>query len=247
MKLHTRPSTVEWLRNHVEETERKPDRSYKGQHEPDIRHQAFRMTGQERRSSINLAPGQAKYTDRNPLVQFANRRFFETTSSLVRSLDVRSTLDAGCGEGVMLHHIARDHGLSSLGLDLDRLRLLLARERLPASLLTAGNVQSMPFQESAFDLVLMLEVLEHVGNPTLALDEAYRITRRYFIGSVPNEPWWRVGNMLRLKYLRQWGNTPEHINHWRSPAFQSFVRTRFAILEVRHPFLWTFVLAEKRH
>jgi hypothetical protein len=63
--------------------------------------------------------------------------------------------------------------------------------------------------------------------------------------SVPHEPWWRLGNMARLKYLRQWGNTPGHINHWSRGGFRQQVGKYFRVLRVTNPFLWTFVLAEK--
>jgi len=194
-------------------------------------------------SSANLSPTQEKYSDQSPLVQFANRRFFQAIHDMLGRIEIRSMLDAGCGEGEI---ISRLDATSIVGIDLDITRAQLARSRSPFAMLATSDVHSLPFPTESFDLVLMLEVLEHVGNPPVALEEAARVSSSYLLASVPNEPWWRIGNMLRFKYLRGFGNTPEHIHHWSSRGFRRFILGSFKILEIRQPFLWTFILAEKR-
>lgn len=201
---------------------------------------------QTRTSSPNLACFQAKYRYRNPLLRFANRRFLETIEALLEDIQFENLLDIGCGEGIVLDRIRRRFPCATMGLDLDPFRVGTATETLGRTDLLIGDCQSLPFRNEAFDLVLMLELLEHVGQPQLALEEALRVTRRYLLASVPREPWWRLGNMARLKYLRNWGNTPEHINHWTLPDFKDLISKTFVISEVRTPMLWTFVLAEKR-
>lgn len=197
-------------------------------------------------SSENLASIQTKYTDRSPLVRFANRRFHATISSLVSKVPFDSALDAGCGEGVVLAELNAGSTAPFMGMDLDGQRLREARNRLGAYPLLQGDLHNLPLETGSFDLVLCLEVLEHVGDPITAVAELQRVTRRYLLASVPNEPWWRIGNMLRLKYLKDWGNTPEHINHWSVTGFIDLLGPRFEVLEIRTPVLWTFVLAEKK-
>jgi hypothetical protein len=92
----------------------------------------------------------------------------------------------------------------------------------------------------------MLEVLEHVERPDQALHEAHRVTTRYLLASVPHEPWWRLGNLARLKYVRDFGNTPEHIHHWSVHGFRSLIGSRFTLVKLRLPFLWQAVLAERK-
>ncbi|MCZ6529054.1 MAG: class I SAM-dependent methyltransferase [Chloroflexi bacterium] len=201
----------------------------------------------DRESSKNLAEYQGKYRDRSLILRYANRRFFQTIDSLVGTLPHSSLLDAGCGEGLILKRLATNGDASYTGVDLDPARVALAHENSVSKLLLVGNVEHLPLADDAFDLVLLLEVFEHVGDPAQALREVHRVTRRYLLASVPNEPWWRIGNMARLKYLRQWGNTPEHINHWSVRGFGRFLSDRFSIKEVRTPLLWTFIVGEKRH
>ena len=153
-----------------------------------------------------------------------------------------SILDAGCGEGVILSSLRRP---THYGMDIDFARVYEAKSVVGGGRLAAGDVHRFPFPAESFDLVLMMEVFEHLGDPQAALVEMARVSRRYLLASVPNEPWWRFGNMLRLKYLKDFGNTPEHLNHWTSRDFPRFLSDSFNVLEIRRPFLWTFVLAEK--
>ena len=195
-----------------------------------------------RPSAVNLGPTQAKYSDRNPLVRFANHRFFRALAKLLSQVSVHSVLDAGCGEGLVLGRLQSPR---VVGIDLDRQRIILAKSSQPDSALAVANVQRLPFARASFDLVIMLEVFEHVGNPETALMEVARVSRKYLLASVPNEPWWRIGNIIRFKYLRDLGNTPEHINHWSVRGFTRFLSQSFTVIELKRPFLWTFALAMK--
>jgi 2-polyprenyl-3-methyl-5-hydroxy-6-metoxy-1,4-benzoquinol methylase len=199
-----------------------------------------------RSSSPNLASIQTKFTDRSLLARFANRRFLETIRASVGGLEASSILDAGCGEGVVLELVTATTAIQPFGIDLDPERIQVAHGTRGIDRLAVADLQRLPFGDDTFDLVLLLEVLEHVGHPEFALDEIWRVTRRYLLASVPNEPWWSLGNMARLKYLSAWGNTPEHINHWSARGFKFFLASHFDVLELNTPVLWTFVLAEKR-
>ncbi len=200
---------------------------------------------QERKSSENLALPQMKYHDRNPIVRYANQRFLSTIASFLRSIQFDSLLDAGCGEGVVLASIRNEVQARCYGLDLDYDRVHFAGKEMTSNNFVNGDAQRLPFSDSSFDLVLLLEVLEHVGHPERVLEEVHRVSGKYILLSVPNEPWWRVGNILRMKYMREFGNTPEHINHWTVSGIKSLLSDRFQILSMRLPMLWTFILAEK--
>lgn len=200
---------------------------------------------ERRASSPNLAPFQAKYRDRSRLVQYANRQFLRTVESLVARARPDTILDAGCGEGVTLQSLRPRFTFRGVGLDLDPARLQMAAAGIAAPRLVCGNGEDLPFPEAAFEMVMVLEVLEHVGRPERALREAHRVSSRFLLASVPNEPWWHIGNLLRLKYVRHLGNTPEHINHWTLPGFMRFVGRQFRLIKVATPVLWTVVLAEK--
>jgi SAM-dependent methyltransferase len=205
------------------------------------------MSPQDRQSSPNRDLVQEKYLPNAGLLyRISVARFFKTLSSLLAKTSGDLVLDAGCGEGyVYLNYLVGTFN-RVYGADLDYRRLRYSIDQHPRLKVINGNIQNIPFAANTFDLVVCLEVLEHVGNPEQALAELHRVTKRYTILSVPNEPLWRIGNMLRGAYWRQWGNTPEHINHWSVWGFKRFVLQHFRIVAVANPVTWTFILAEKK-
>jgi ubiquinone/menaquinone biosynthesis C-methylase UbiE len=160
-------------------------------------------------------------------------------------LEAESVFDAGCGEAHIMSQFLKPKFKEIYGADLDIESINFVKKTEPSFAVFASNIQDIPFADNSFDLVLCLEVLEHVGDPQRALAEIHRVTRRYALLSVPNEPFWRIGNMARGAYLEDWGNTPEHINHWSVWGFRHFVEQHFSIVEIATPMLWSMVLAEK--
>jgi ubiquinone/menaquinone biosynthesis C-methylase UbiE len=190
---------------------------------------------------------QLKYTSNNRLVQYLNRVYLQNITRLVRRAQPARLLDVGCGEGVVLRHLDRHlQGVTAIGLDVDGTGLRVAQSQNSVSLVQ-GSVYALPFASGSFDLVLCCEVLEHVERPGDALAELARVSGNRVLLSVPHEPIWCMSNMARGKYLRHFGNTTGHIQHWTRWAFLRFVRTRLDIAEVRTwlPF-WSMLLARKR-
>ncbi|MBP2364741.1 class I SAM-dependent methyltransferase [Pseudonocardia parietis] len=83
-------------------------------------------------------------------------------------------LDVGCGAGHLLARAAAD-GLEVSGVDVAREALAAAGRLVPHAVLQTGDAQALPFGDDAFDLVTMVQVLEHLTDPVLALREAGRV------------------------------------------------------------------------
>jgi len=191
---------------------------------------------------------QTKYTSNNRLVQFLNRVYLRNITALVHRAAPRRLLDVGCGEGVVLRHLDRHlKGVTVVGLDVDGTGLRVAQSQNSVSLVQS-SVYALPFAQGSFDLVLCCEVLEHVDDPDAALAELARVSSHRVLLSVPNEPIWRLSNMARGKYLRHFGNTTGHIQHWTRWGFLRQVRAHLDVLEVRTwlPF-WSMLLARRRN
>jgi SAM-dependent methyltransferase len=80
-------------------------------------------------------------------------------------------LDAGCGSGRNMVELAR-YG-SVTGIELSETSVALARER-GAGEVVAGSVLEMPFPDQSFDLVVSLDVIEHLEDDLSALRELRR-------------------------------------------------------------------------
>jgi ubiquinone/menaquinone biosynthesis C-methylase UbiE len=94
-------------------------------------------------------------------------------------------LDIGCGTGVVTRAVAhrvRPNG-QVVGLDPSPLMLSIARELAEGEALLApvefcvGSVQSLPFAEATFDVVLAITALSHATDGEQALPELIRVAR----------------------------------------------------------------------
>lgn len=85
-------------------------------------------------------------------------------------------LDAGCGTGGMLAHLAR-YG-EVVGLDFSDHAIGFARQRADAPLVQ-GSILSLPFATASFDLVTEFEVVNHwsVTDDQAAFDELARVLK----------------------------------------------------------------------
>ncbi len=189
----------------------------------------------------------SKHTNNNPIQQFLINRFYKKIFSLLKPLKVDTILDAGCGEGFTLVKIQRAKiGKRAQGIDNSATAIKLAKKHYPNLLIEKGSIYELPYKDSSFDLVVSTEVLEHLEDPEKALSEIKRVASKYVLLSVPNEPIFTIANFLRGKYLKSFGNHPEHINHWSKREFRNFVRkSGLRVSTVKSPFPWTIVLARK--
>ena len=92
-------------------------------------------------------------------------------------------------------------------------------------------------------------MLEHLEDPAAALAELQRVAGYAVLLTVPDEPWFCMGNLLVCKHVRRFGNPPGHINHWTYRKFLSYVRSHILCgggdLEHGKSFPWSVVLIRK--
>jgi SAM-dependent methyltransferase len=187
---------------------------------------------------------QAKYRSRNPLVRYLVERFLAEVGRLVAERAPARALEVGCGEGLVLEYLRRRHqGVRVDGLEPDMGALRAARLRNPGARLIHGDAHDLGVASGAYDLVLCLEVLEHLNDPGRALAEIRRVARRGCILSVPHEPFFRLGNLLRGKNLRRLGDPPDHVQHWTRRRFEALCDEHVRIDRTVLAFPWIIVAA----
>ncbi len=121
-----------------------------------------------------------------------------------------------------------------------------AKEMNPDVAIFQESVYDLKYENDSVDLVFLLEVLEHLDYPEKALQEIKRVSKKYLILGVPREPLWCFLNMCRLKYLRDFGNTPGHLNHWSKKKIIKLVEKEYGkVIAVESPIPWTILLAIK--
>ncbi len=187
-----------------------------------------------------------KYGARNPLVKRMMDGFFGALDASLPATPPTAVLEVGVGEGEVAERLrARWPEVPIAGIDLPD-HELAAHWIGKAHSGAFADICRLPFPDDAFDLVLAIEVLEHVPDPVGALAELDRVCRRDLVLSVPRERIWCAANLARGKYVKELGNTPGHVNHWSKRGFQELVGTTFTVRQVRSPFPWTMVAAAVR-
>jgi len=215
-----------------------------------------------------------KYESKNPVRRFLLGRFIKKIGKMVAEIKPEVVLDAGCGEGMVISFLDKEiwregkrkkvgklewkekeervvenrklggKNIDFYGIDMSERAIEEARKRLPHANMQTGSVYVLPYADNFFDLTICSEVLEHLDEPEKALLELKRVSKKYVLLSVPNEPWFRISSFMSGKYLKSLGNHPEHVQNWTAGQFVKMVEKHFRVLRVETSFPWTIVLCE---
>lgn len=134
--------------------------------------------------------------------------FAGRTWSLLNMLDrivprdgQQRVLDIGCGAGNMFHHLGRYGAVT--GVDNNPRPLVVARER-GYDVREAGG-EALPLEDDTFDLVALLDTVEHCKDDQAVLREAYRVTAPggTLVVTVPAFMWlWSHNDVLNAHQRR---------------------------------------------
>jgi ubiquinone/menaquinone biosynthesis C-methylase UbiE len=184
-----------------------------------------------------------KYNTRNPLSRYLVRNYFNHLKEALTWIQYGNILEVGSGEGVLLANLQKQlHDKQVFAIDIDRDHIKMAYENYPFANFNVADAHDLPFPTTSFDLVICCETLEHLKDPQRAIKEIQRVTKKYCILTVPNEPVWRLLNLVRGSYIRDFGNTPSHINHWGKNSFMKLISQHFEILGQIRFFPWIGIL-----
>lgn len=199
------------------------------------------------RKSLAKSTNFEKHTTKNPIGKLFLNNFLKTVVKTIRPLNIDSVLDVGCGEGFTLHRLSKEKiGKEFEGLEYDEKAIELGKKLYPRLKITKGDIYDLPYKSNSFDLVVCTEVLEHLENPKKAYRELVRVSKKYVLLSVPNEPFFTIQRIARLQNVLHLGAHPEHIQHWTIPAFTKFVKVRgVKLVSRRFPIPWTMTLLKK--
>ena len=102
---------------------------------------------------------------------------------LTKYLDIKSistALDVGSGTSFSSYYFPKPINLTSLDFSLRNLKLNPMKNKIQASAF------KLPFSNNSFDLVYGWDFLHHLDNPTNAVFEMARVTKKYIVLFEPN-------------------------------------------------------------
>lgn len=173
------------------------------------------------------------------------QNFLNTLIHFILKLEIKTQcLEVGSGEG-QISSLLHKLGYHIYGIDNDDERINFSKKNNPSIEFIKDDIFKHKRLKKV-DLVLCLEVLEHIKEYELAIDRIHKFTDKYAIISVPNEPIWRILNFARGKYIFSLGNTPGHLNNWTPKEISKKVKRKFNIIDIKTPLPWTMLLCEKK-
>ena len=92
-------------------------------------------------------------------------------------------LDVGCNTGYIVDFLPP--GCLAFGVDVSEELVKSARGRLVEA--RGAPAEELPYPNQSMDVVLLGEILEHVHDPVVVLEEAARVASRIVAGSTPHE------------------------------------------------------------
>lgn len=188
-----------------------------------------------------------KHASQHPMRRWMINNFYKVMIEELAGLEITTILDAGCGEGFTLDRLIQHKiGKDLVGIDNSVAAINLGKKLFPHLDLKIGDIYNLLFKENSKDLVICAEVLEHLENPRRALGELLRVSKKYLVLSVPNEPFFSLKNLIIGRNITRFGSSKGHINWWTNFAFKKFVKQeRVRIIKNSHPFPFILLLLEK--
>jgi ubiquinone/menaquinone biosynthesis C-methylase UbiE len=110
----------------------------------------------------------------------------------------RSVLEIGSGDGSVVEAMQSNYGWHVQGIDISLSGVQIAKSRGLEVQVFDGD--HLPFEDRAFDVIVMTHVVEHLDNPRVLLREAYRCATYVFV-EVPLERTWRTKKNYRWTSL----------------------------------------------
>lgn len=176
------------------------------------------MNGQKAGNQPENRVGEV-YTTKNLLIKWLANRFFDKVYRILKKINSSSIngLEVGCGKGYLLSRLYEKGAVGRIAaIEIDAKWIKYAKKYHPVCSYFMSDVYKLNFKANSFDYIIATEILEHLTDPVAAIKEIRRVSKinANIIISVPFEPFFHWGNLLRGKYLRRLGRTPEHLNFW---------------------------------
>jgi len=179
----------------------------------------------------------------NPIKKFLIGLFFKRIYREIGKSKSQKIIDLGCGEGFLESYLKdKKTDLKIIGVDINPDAIGYAQENNPQSEFLVGDIFNLKMKGD-FDLVVMLEVLEHLSQPEKAVKTASLLSKKLLI-SVPWEPWFSWLYLLIGLNIKRRGKHPEHCQFFNPQSLKRLLESYFKKVEVNYNWPWLVAVAQ---
>jgi len=139
-------------------------------------------------------------------------------------------LDIGCGAGNQLLSLSK-LGFDLSGVDASPFMVEIAKGRLGNRCeLKTGHAEDLPFSDNEFDAALLINTLEFLDDPLIALKEAGRVARKRVLICVINSlSLYNFGTRIQAIFC---DTLTRHIRHYHLWEMKSCIKKAYGVVPV---------------
>ena len=141
-------------------------------------------------------------------------------------------LDIGCGAGFFANEAAKaEHKVTGVDIAENALQVAAAHDETKSVRYMAADAYALPFARESFDVVVAMDLLEHVSDPQKIIFEASRVLRPgglFFFRTFNRNRWsflfviegmqWFVKNTTRETHVYSLFRKPQEVDEWVNNA-----------------------------
>lgn len=168
----------------------------------------------------------------NAFIRARYKYFLLLLKKQLLTIKGKSVLDIGCGDGVLIYKFAKEGAVCS-GIDLSFDAVKYAKHITESKgyniSLSSGSCEKIHYKSNIFDIIVCSDVIEHLENPHLLLQEVKRLLKRGGIAV--------ISTPLRLT------SEPAdkcHVQEWFEDEFAELIQSTFNDYKIikSHPLFW---------
>lgn len=156
-------------------------------------------------------------------------------------------IDVGCGEGFISNYIYMNTNIKKItAVDINKESIEYAKKQNNNINYINKDIRKLKYSQNEFDIVICLEVLEHLKYHKEVLKKINSIFKKRLIITIPYEPYFSLGNFLFFKNVKTFGKPQEHVNFWNKKSIRKYlIENNINNFKIETSFPWIIIIIEK--